>query len=173
MFGAIMCNRNLSQIVFPFLGGHSQLKGISLDTLTYSAMENSNIMEAYQRAMKTRYVQHPHLLTIIDPQEIFLQRIIGEGTFGRVWSAKWRSASVAVKEFVFAQAAVAGRSSMQNEIVEEIMKDGLKRYHLVADRFYPVGIIVPESGMQVMLDSFDKSFFAPCFPKLPEVERAD
>lgn len=121
MFGAIMCNRNLSQIVFPFLGGHSQLKGISLDTLTYSAMENSNIMEAYQRAMKTRYVQHPHLLTIIDPQEIFLQRIIGEGTFGRVWSARWRSASVAVKEFVFAQAAVAGKSSMQQEIVEEII----------------------------------------------------
>ena len=121
MFGAIMCNRNLSQIVFPFLGGHSQLKGISLDTLTYSAMENSNIMDAYQRAMKTRYVQHPHLLTIIDPQEIFLQRIIGEGTFGRVWSARWRSASVAVKEFVFAQAAVAGKSSMQQEIVEEII----------------------------------------------------
>lgn len=121
MLGAIMCNRNISQVVFPFLGGHSQLKGISLDTLTYSAMENSNIVEAYQRAMKTRYVQHPHLLTIIDPQEIFLQRIIGEGTFGRVWSARWRSASVAVKEFVFAQAAVAGKSSMQQEIVEEII----------------------------------------------------
>lgn len=121
MLGAILCNRNLSQTVFPFLGGHSQLKGISLDTLTYSAIENSSIMEAYQRAMKTRYVQHPHLLTIIDPQEIFLQRIIGEGTFGRVWSARWRSASVAVKEFVFAQAAVAGRSSMQQEIVEEII----------------------------------------------------
>jgi serine/threonine protein kinase len=71
--------------------------------------------------METRYVQHPHLLTIIDPQEIFLQRIIGEGSFGRVWSARWRTASVAVKEFVFAQAAVAGRSSMQQEIVEEII----------------------------------------------------
>jgi hypothetical protein len=121
MFGAIMCNRNVSQSLFPLLGGHSQLKGISLDTLTYSAIENSSITEAYQRAMKTRYVQHPHLLTIIDPQEIFLQRIIGEGTFGRVWSAKWRSAGVAVKEFVFAQAAVAGKSSMQQEIVEEII----------------------------------------------------
>jgi serine/threonine protein kinase len=121
MMGAIVCNRNLSSTVFPFFGGDSHLKGISLDTLTYSAIENSNITDAYQRAMKTRYVQHPHLLTIIDPQEIFLQRIIGEGTFGRVWSAKWRSASVAVKEFVFAQAAVAGKSSMQQEIVEEII----------------------------------------------------
>lgn len=118
MFGAILCNRNR---VFPFLGKNSHLKGISLDTLTYSALENSNITDAYQRAMKIRYVQHPHLLTIIDPQEIFLQRIIGEGTFGRVWSARWSTASVAVKEFVFAQAAVAGKSSMQQEIVEEII----------------------------------------------------
>ena len=120
IFGAIMCSGNLSSI-FSFFGGQSQLKGISLDTLTYSAIERTNVMDAYERAMKTRYVQHPHLLTIIDPQQIFLQRIIGEGTFGRVWSAKWRSASVAVKEFVFAQAAVAGRSSMQQEIVEEII----------------------------------------------------
>jgi serine/threonine protein kinase len=121
MFGAIMCNRNLSSSVFPCIDDQRELKGISLDTLTYSALENTNITDAYQRAMKTRYVQHPHLLTIIDPQEIFLQRIIGEGTFGRVWSARWRSASVAVKEFVFAQAAVAGKSSMQQEIVEEII----------------------------------------------------
>jgi serine/threonine protein kinase len=121
MFGAIMCNRNLSSSVFPCLDDQRELNGISLDTLTYSALENTNITDAYQRAMKTRYVQHPHLLTIIDPQEIFLQRIIGEGTFGRVWSARWRSSSVAVKEFVFAQAAVAGKSSMQQEIVEEII----------------------------------------------------
>lgn len=71
--------------------------------------------------MKIRYVEQPHLLTLIDPQEIFLQRIIGEGTFGRVWSARWNSSSVAVKEFVFAQAAVIGRSSMQQQIVEEII----------------------------------------------------
>lgn len=121
MLIAILWNRNFSSSVFPCFGDDKELKGISLDTLTYSALENTNITDAYQRAMKTRYVQHPHLLTIIDPQEIFLQRIIGEGTFGRVWSAKWRSASVAVKEFVFAQAAVAGKSSMQQEIVEEII----------------------------------------------------
>lgn len=118
MLGAILCNRN---VVFPFLGKNQNLKGISLDTLTYSALENSSITEAYQRAMNVRHVKDPHLLTIIDPQEIFLQRIIGEGTFGRVWSARWSTASVAVKEFVFAQAAVAGKSSMQQEIVEEII----------------------------------------------------
>jgi serine/threonine protein kinase len=60
-------------------------------------------------------------LQLIDPQEIILHRIIGEGTFGRVWSARLNSASVAVKEFVFAQAAVAGKSSHQDEIIEEII----------------------------------------------------
>jgi len=99
----------------------SNMKGISLDTLTYSAVENTNVAEAYQRAMRTRFVQHPNLLTLIDPQEIILHRIIGEGTFGRVWSARWRTSSVAVKEFVFAQAAVAGRSQQQNQIIEEII----------------------------------------------------
>lgn len=117
VIGAILCSRNAS---FK-MGQEKGIKGFTLDTLTYSAIENSSIMESYRRAMETRYVQHPHLLTIIDPQEIFLQRIIGEGTFGRVWSAKWRTASVAVKEFVFAQAAVAGKSSMQQEIIEEII----------------------------------------------------
>jgi hypothetical protein len=119
VIGAILCNRNVSSALFG--GQDKDLLGFSLDTLTYSNVDNTSIMEAYQRAMKTRYVQTPHLLTIIDPQEIFLQRIIGEGTFGRVWSARWRSASVAVKEFVFAQAAVAGKSSMQQEIIEEII----------------------------------------------------
>jgi hypothetical protein len=119
VIGAICCNRNISTILFPF--NQDSLKGFTLDTLTYSALENTNIMEAYHRAMQTRHVQQPHLLTVIDPQEIFLQRIIGEGTFGRVWSARWRSSSVAVKEFVFAQAAVAGKSAMQQVIVEEII----------------------------------------------------
>jgi len=121
VIGAILCNKNISSALFPFLSQEKEFKGFTLDTLTYSAVENSTITEAYHRAMKMRFVSHPHLLTIIDPQEIFLQRIIGEGTFGRVWSAKWRSSSVAVKEFVFAQAAVAGRSSMTQEIVEEII----------------------------------------------------
>eukprot|EP00957_Ditylum_brightwellii_P086413 6574948-Ditylum_brightwellii.AAC.1 len=71
--------------------------------------------------MTARFMTHPHLLTLIDPQEIILHRIIGEGTFGRVWSSKWRNSSVAVKEFVFAQAAVAGRSSQQDAIIEEII----------------------------------------------------
>lgn len=121
VFGAILCNRNIAGSLFPFNNSQKDFKGFTLDTLTYSAMENTSMVEAYNRAMHTRHVQNPNLLTVIDPQEIFLQRIIGSGTFGRVWSARWRTASVAVKEFVFAQAAVAGKSSMQQKIVEEII----------------------------------------------------
>jgi serine/threonine protein kinase len=97
------------------------MKGISLDTLTYSHVQNTNVADAYHRAMSNRFVEHPHLLTLIDPQEVILHRIIGEGTFGRVWSAKWGSSGVAVKEFVFAQAAIAGKSMQQQAIVEEII----------------------------------------------------
>eukprot|EP00594_Rhizosolenia_setigera_P003810 CAMPEP_0178941170 /NCGR_PEP_ID=MMETSP0789-20121207/1242_1 /TAXON_ID=3005 /ORGANISM="Rhizosolenia setigera, Strain CCMP 1694" /LENGTH=898 /DNA_ID=CAMNT_0020620343 /DNA_START=495 /DNA_END=3191 /DNA_ORIENTATION=+ len=123
MFVAIMCNKNLNSAILSFMSGGNQFggKGISLDTLTYSAVENTNVQEAYQRAMQNRSVEHPFLLSSIDPREIVLHRIIGEGTFGRVWSAQWRSSSVAVKEFVFAQAAVAGRSSFQKEIIDEII----------------------------------------------------
>jgi len=122
MFIALMCNKSINQTIMSFLFDRdAQMKGISLDTLTYGHMQNTNVAEAYHRAMSNRFVKHPHLLTLIDPQEVILHRIIGEGTFGRVWSAKWGSSSVAVKEFVFAQAAVAGKSRQQQAIVEEII----------------------------------------------------
>eukprot|EP00578_Thalassiosira_sp_NH16_P016765 CAMPEP_0181115926 /NCGR_PEP_ID=MMETSP1071-20121207/21683_1 /TAXON_ID=35127 /ORGANISM="Thalassiosira sp., Strain NH16" /LENGTH=1104 /DNA_ID=CAMNT_0023200147 /DNA_START=959 /DNA_END=4276 /DNA_ORIENTATION=- len=122
MFLALMCNKNINQTIMSFLFDRdAQMKGISLDTLTYSHVQNTNVAEAYHRAMSNRFVKHPHLLTLIDPQEVILHRIIGEGTFGRVWSAKWGSSGVAVKEFVFAQAAVAGKSRQQQAIVEEII----------------------------------------------------
>lgn len=120
LLGAVLCNGQLRSKIFPCLRFDfpKREEGFPLDTLQIG---HTNITDAYQRAMRTRYVEQPHMLTIIDPQEIFLQRIIGEGTFGRVWSARWKSSSVAVKEFVFAQAAVIGRSSMQQQIVEEII----------------------------------------------------
>ena len=122
MFIALMCNKSINQTIMSFLFDRdAAMKGISLDTLTYSHVQNTNVAEAYHRAMSNRFVKHPHLLTLIDPQEVILHRIIGEGTFGRVWSAKWGSSGVAVKEFVFAQAAVAGKSRQQQAIVEEII----------------------------------------------------
>jgi serine/threonine protein kinase len=122
MFLALMCNKSINQTVMSFLFDRdAHMKGISLDTLTYSHVQNTNVADAYHRAMSNRFVKHPHLLTLIDPQEVILHRIIGEGTFGRVWSAKWGSSGVAVKEFVFAQAAIAGKSMQQQAIVEEII----------------------------------------------------
>lgn len=123
VIGAIMCNRNITG--GPYLSNDKDFRGFSLDTLTNSSMDTSNILAAYNRAMETRHVKHRNLLTIINPQEIFLHRVIGEGQFGRVWSARWGTASVAVKEFVFAQAAVAGRSTMREQIVEEIIGEAV------------------------------------------------
>jgi len=105
----------------PLLSSTSRTRGISLATLMDRSHPGANVTEAYQRAMANRFVLDPHFITLIKPEEIILHRIIGEGTFGRVWSAKWRSSSVAVKEFVFAQAALAGNSCMQKEIIEEII----------------------------------------------------
>jgi len=59
------------------------------------------------------------VLLIINPKEIVLNRIIGEGSFGRVWSGQWHNNAVAVKEFVFAQAAM--ESLERNNIIEEIV----------------------------------------------------
>jgi serine/threonine protein kinase len=120
MLLAFICNRNENQTFKSFLFDRGD-KGISLDQLTHSHDYNTNIEEAYHRAMSNRFVDQPHLLTLIDPQEVILHRIIGDGTFGRVWSAKWGSSGVAVKEFVFAQAAIAGKSMQQQAIVEEII----------------------------------------------------
>lgn len=123
MLIALVCNRSITQTLMALLfqTKENQMNGISLDTLTYSAIKNTNMNDAYQRAMKVRCVPNPHFLQVIDPQDIILHRIIGEGTFGRVWSARFNSSSVAVKEFVFAQAAVAGKSAHQDEIIEEII----------------------------------------------------
>jgi len=121
MFLAILCNNSVCSTICSICPRGVSSNGISLDTLTYSAVESHNVAEAYERAMQTRFVQYPQLLTMINPTQVILLKIIGEGTFGRVWSAKWRSSLVAVKEFVFAQAAVAGKSSMRREIIEDII----------------------------------------------------
>jgi len=122
MFLALLCNKSINQTLMNFMfEKDGNLNGISLDTLTYSAMKTTSVNDAYHRAMETRCISDPQVLQLIDPQEIVLHRIIGEGTFGRVWSARLNSASVAVKEFVFAQAAVAGKSAQQDEIIEEII----------------------------------------------------
>lgn len=97
---------------------------LSLKTLTDSGQTGGTSLdfkECFERAMKTRHLPTYETLVIINPKEILLSRIIGEGSFGRVWSGQWRNNAVAVKEFVFAQAAIAGGSLQRNSIIEEIV----------------------------------------------------
>lgn len=97
---------------------------LSLKTLTDSGQAGGTSLdfkECFERAMKTRHLPTYETLVIINPKEILLSRIIGEGSFGRVWSGQWRNNAVAVKEFVFAQAAIAGGSLQRNSIIEEIV----------------------------------------------------
>jgi len=75
----------------------------------------------YQRAIRLRHLEEPQNLNIIDPKDIVLSSIIGEGSFGRVWSGVWRASKVAVKEFVFAQAAVQGGALQRNDLVQGII----------------------------------------------------
>ena len=85
--------------------------------------------DAYRAAMKARHLRDAHALVLIDPAEIVLRDVIGEGSFGRVWSATWQSSEVAVKEFVLAQAAFAGGSLQRRDIVEAIVGEaGIMAY---------------------------------------------
>lgn len=121
IFIVIASNREVTSTIASIFSKDGQLQGIPLDALSYNALDDSYLKEGFQRALRTRHVNQPNLLALIDPQEIFLQRIIGEGSFGKVWSAKWGTSTVAVKEFTFAQAAVAGKSVMQQEIIDQIV----------------------------------------------------
>lgn len=54
----------------------------------------------------------------------------GEGSFGRVWRATWRSSEVAVKEFVFRQSALPHDESQKGDIIEEIVGEAGIMSHL-------------------------------------------
>jgi len=97
--------------------------GISLQMLSYGFAPDLDLefSEAYEKAMKARHLDNINSLVMIDPAEIVLHDIIGEGSFGRVWSATWQTSAVAVKEFVLAQAAYAGGSIHRKDIIEEIV----------------------------------------------------
>lgn len=118
---AVLCNRHIWDVLLD-----RDTKGIALDTLSHngygSTDDNRRIQISFEKAMRSRHIKdNPYKIELIDPKEMILERIIGEGTFGRVWKARWKSSEVAVKEFVFAQAAVVGKSSQQREIIEEIV----------------------------------------------------
>ena len=105
--------------------------GISLATLTGDTHNQFDVEfgDAYRAAMKARHLRDAHALVLIDPAEIVLRDVIGEGSVGRVWAATWQSSEVAVKEFVLAQAAFAGGSLQRRDIVEAIVGEaGIMAY---------------------------------------------
>lgn len=96
--------------------------GMSLMTLTdVRQPDYVDFKDCFERAMRARHLPTHESLFVINPKEIVLSRVIGEGSFGRVWSGQWGNTAVAVKEFVFAQAAVVGGSIERNNIIEEFV----------------------------------------------------
>ena len=101
---------------------NSMMMGIPLKTLSGDPGENGlDFRKCFEKAMQARHLPTHESLLIINPREIVLSKIIGEGSFGRVWSGQWTNNTVAVKEFVFAQAAIVGGSLERYNIVEEIV----------------------------------------------------
>ncbi len=94
---------------------------ISLKTLSGSHNAVLDFKDCFERAMKARHLPTHENLLVINPKEVLLSKVVGEGSFGRVWSGKWGNNKVAVKEFVFAQAAMAGGSLQRDSIIEEIV----------------------------------------------------
>jgi serine/threonine protein kinase len=100
---------------------NGMMMSIPLKTLSGGA-SGIDFMHFFERAMKARHLStRESSLLVINPNEIVLSRIIGEGSFGRVWSGQWRNNDVAVKEFVFAQAAIVGGSVDRHNVIEEIV----------------------------------------------------
>lgn len=114
----LLISRNLS---YQNIEDSEEEAMISLKTLSGSHNAVVDFKECFERAMKARHLPTHENLLVINPKEVLLSKVIGEGSFGRVWSGKWGSNKVAVKEFVFAQAAMAGGSLQRDSIIEEIV----------------------------------------------------
>ena len=93
---------------------------ISLETFDGSGSE-FDLDQLQRNALRSRHLTSCETLVMIKHKEVNLSKIIGEGSFGRVWSGVWRNNQVAVKEFPFAQAAISGKSKQATELIEEII----------------------------------------------------
>lgn len=76
---------------------------IPLGALGGTKDSRMDLEACFQRAMKARHMPSHSSLCFINTDEILLEGIIGQGSFGRVWSGRYLNNDVAVKEFVFAQ----------------------------------------------------------------------
>jgi hypothetical protein len=97
------------------------MTSISLNALTGGMRSQIDIELCFENAMRSRHIRFRDSLMSIKSDDIMLARIIGEGSYGRVWAGHWRNEPVAVKEFVFAQTALLGGSMQTAELIEEII----------------------------------------------------
>ena len=122
---ALLLNLGAFAQLFRGLGAPSG-RGTSLAAMAsyysrYGNLDECDMADAYERAMQARHLWNKSNLPVLDPTEIVLEDVIGEGSFGRVWRGSWRYSAVAVKEFVFAQAAVVGGSRQRDDLLQEIV----------------------------------------------------
>ena len=59
---------------------------LPLKTLSGGANDREGFKRLFIQAMKARHLPTHETLLMINPKEIVLSNIIGEGSFGRVWS---------------------------------------------------------------------------------------
>ena len=68
------------------------LGGIQLKTLAGGGgVDSIDFRACVERAMLARHLPSAESLLIVNPKEVVLSKIIGEGSFGRVWSGHWRN----------------------------------------------------------------------------------
>ncbi len=128
----IVCCLNLRSMDYPIISevvdGYN---GFKLTTLMGGngsnlmwKMEN-DIKHRFNKAMQARHLWKVSTLNAVNPNEIILHHIVGEGSYGRVWSGVWKNSPVAVKEFVFAQAVIRGSTLHKNDFIEEIVGEAM------------------------------------------------
>ncbi len=126
----IICCFDLRCMDHPFISemvdGYNGVKLTTLmgDNNMMWKMEN-DIKHRFNKAMQARHLWKVNTLNAVNPKEIMLHHVVGEGSYGRVWSGIWENSPVAVKEFVFAQTAISGSSVRQNELIEEIIGEAM------------------------------------------------
>jgi serine/threonine protein kinase len=130
---AMRCSKDLSLSDYSLTAQYdddlNEPNSLSLNVLASSGHAGIDIHQCYLRAMQARHLNADEQFDLLNPKEISVNKVIGEGSFGRVWSGTWRNNSVAVKEFVFAQTAIVGGSRHWESIVEEIIGEaGIMKY---------------------------------------------
>jgi tRNA A-37 threonylcarbamoyl transferase component Bud32 len=97
----------------------------------HSASPSSNVLAA---AIQAHALEKSQALGLrqIDPSELSLEAVIGEGSYGIVWRARWSGSAVAVKEFCFPSSAHAQTDSKLRENMDRIINQVVREAAIMA-----------------------------------------